>query len=96
MRDLSPEQQSQLRNLENNFKTALGLHEAGKLAEAGAIYEQILDVVPRHAETLDLFGRSLFERGELARSFEVLSKAVAADPHAPSPWNHLGWSRRRG
>ena len=90
MRDLSPEQQSQLRNLENNFKTALRLHEAGKLAEAGVIYEQILDVVPRHAETLDLFGRSLFERGELARSFEVLSKAVAADPHAPSPWNHLG------
>ncbi len=97
MRDPSPERRAQARDLEKNFKTALELHEAGRLTEAGEFYERILAVLPRHADTLDLLGRSLLERGDLERAFEILSRAVSANPRAPSAWNHLGIvARARG
>ena len=94
MSDLTPERRAQLQELENTFKRALMLHGAGQLVEAGALYEKILEVVPRHADTLDLLGRCLFERGEHASAIAVLTRAVAENPGSPSPWNHLGVAAR--
>lgn len=94
MSDLTPERRARIQELENNFKRALTLHEAGRLVEAGELYEKILEVAPRHGDTLDLLGRSLLERGEFERSISVLSRAVAENPRSPSPWNHLGVAAR--
>ena len=94
MSELTPARRAQLRDLENSFRTALTLHDAGRLIEAGGLYEKILQVVPRHAETLDLYGRLLFERGEGKRSVAILREAVAASPDSSSCWNHLGVASR--
>ena len=42
--------------LEQVFPLALGHHQAGRLAEAEAMYRQILAVHPNHAEALHLLG----------------------------------------
>ena len=77
MSDLTPERRAQLQELENTIKRALMLHGAGQLVEAGALYEKILEVVPRHADTLDLLGRCLFERGEHASAIGFEKKVDA-------------------
>jgi Flp pilus assembly protein TadD len=94
MSELTPARQAQLVDLENSFRTALALHEAGRLDEASGFYEKVLQVVPSHGETLDLYGRLQFERGEVERSVSILRDAVAANPKSPSSWNHLGVSSR--
>jgi Flp pilus assembly protein TadD len=94
MSELTPARRAQLRELENSFKTGLALHDAGRLNEAGGFYEKILEVIPDHAETLDLYGRLLFERGEAGHAVAVLRKAVTASPRSPSCWNHLGVASR--
>jgi tetratricopeptide (TPR) repeat protein len=94
MSDLNPERRVQLQELENNFKSALELHGAGQLAEARRLYEKILEVVPRHADTLDLLGRCVFEQGEHAMAVAILTRAVTENPGSPSPWNHLGVAAR--
>lgn len=94
MSELTPARRIQLRELENSFRTGLALHDAGRLDEAGGFYEKVLEVIPGHAETLDLYGRLLFERGEAARSVAVLREAVIASPRSASCWNHLGVASR--
>lgn len=94
MSDLTPDQQAQLLDLENNFQRALELHETGQLEAAGELYETILTVVPRHGDTLDLLGRSLIELGEHGRAVAVLTRAIAEIPGSSSPWNHLGVAAR--
>jgi tetratricopeptide (TPR) repeat protein len=90
MTELTAAQRGQLRELEQNFTSALSLHEAGKLDEARLLYEHVLEVVPGHGETLDLYGRLLFQQGEHDRSLTILRQAVSIDAPSPSRWNHLG------
>jgi len=59
------------------FNQAVGLHQAGRLEEAAALYDQLLAQFPDHADTLHLRGvvelqRSAFENA-LARFDQVLS-----------------------
>ncbi|MDA9975336.1 tetratricopeptide repeat protein [Alphaproteobacteria bacterium] len=90
MRELTSTEKTQLWDLENKFKTALIHHESGRLAAARVFYEKILDILPNDAETLDLFGRLLFEQGDLERAVSTLNQAVDVNPNSSSAWNHLG------
>jgi tetratricopeptide (TPR) repeat protein len=83
----SPAQQADLLQL---FSQAVVSHNAGRIAAAADLYEQILAVVPTHPKVLDLYGTALFQLGapELGRPYLALS--VSKNPREPTAWNHLG------
>lgn len=69
---------------------AMGLHQTGKLMEADAIYRQILDQNPTHADALRLRGALAYQIGNPAAAVELLSAARKADPDNIEVLNLLG------
>ncbi|GAB0058720.1 Lipopolysaccharide assembly protein B [Candidatus Magnetaquicoccaceae bacterium FCR-1] len=69
---------------------ALELHHANRLAEAEALYRQILRETPRHQDALNLLGYLLHQRGERDEAIALIKKAIAIDPNQPLFHNNLG------
>lgn len=59
------------------IETGLAHQQAGRFAEAEAIYRQILAVDPNHADALHLSGLIAYHRGEYARACELIMAALA-------------------
>jgi Flp pilus assembly protein TadD len=72
-------------------------HQAGRLAEAEAIYRQVLAVQPDHADARQLLGALASQVGQMharvGRTSEAIvafQHAVTLSPHAPELRNNLG------
>ena len=76
--------------IEQAFQTALGHHRAGRLAEAEAVYRQILAVQPHHADALHLLGVIAQQVGHPDAAIELIAKAIAAVPDYSDAHNSLG------
>ena len=72
------------------FAIALQHHRAGRLAEAEAIYRQLLAVEPRHAQALHLLGVIAHQVGRDDVAVEMLRKAVALIPANAVCHSNLG------
>ena len=72
------------------MQAALQHHNAGRLAEAEALYRQILGVQPNHADALHLSGLIVNQRGEKESALEFISKAIKSSPKQYSFHNSLG------
>ncbi|MGG1945592.1 tetratricopeptide repeat protein [Trinickia sp. NRRL B-1857] len=59
------------------IETGLAHQQAGRFAEAEAIYRQILAVDPNHADALHLSGLIAYHRGEYVRACELIMAALA-------------------
>jgi len=72
------------------FAMARAHHQAGRLAEAEALYRRILAADPGHLAALHYFGIVALDtkRPDLAR--ELCGRAAAAAPDEPSVHNNLG------
>jgi protein O-GlcNAc transferase len=68
----------------------LALHQAGQLADAEAIYHQVLAADPDHAPALHLLGALAIQVGQPQAAIELLSRAVAIDPSAVAYHCNLG------
>jgi tetratricopeptide (TPR) repeat protein len=66
------------------FARAQALHQAGRLAEAQELYEQVLRADPRHAEALHLLGYLWFQKGDIARALDMIGRAVELQPKSAS------------
>jgi predicted TPR repeat methyltransferase len=64
----------------DDLQTAIGLHRAGRLAEAAAIYQGILAGDPRHAEALQLLGLVACQQNDLPRAADLIRQAVELAP----------------
>ena len=73
-----------------SFKQALALHQGGKLAEAKLIYEEILGLHPRHADSLHLLGVLLKQTGRLMEGARLMQQAVEIDPLQDAYHSNLG------
>jgi len=69
-------------NVDQLSRVAVGHHQAGRLAEAEAIYRQILAQVPGHADALHLLGVLAGQTGRLDVAFDLISRAIAVNPGA--------------
>src|SRR3954469_24016629 len=67
-------------NAKQAFAAALQHHQAGRIAEAEALYRQVIAKQPRNGDALHLLGLLLIHRGDAAGSIEPFSRAVAASP----------------
>jgi predicted O-linked N-acetylglucosamine transferase (SPINDLY family) len=69
---------------------ALELHRAGRLDDAGAIYEQILADDPEHADAAHLLGLVRFRKNDLDSAIRLIRDAVDRDPDNPIYRANLG------
>ncbi|WP_158925921.1 sulfotransferase [Acidisphaera sp. S103] len=72
-----------------DIDAGLAHHEAGRLAQAEALYRRVLEQEPDHPDALNLLGVILQDTGNLTESIAVLSQAVAADPEFPEAFANL-------
>jgi len=72
---------------------ALQHHHAGRLAEAEAIYRQVLAVDPNEENSLHLLGEIALRRGQLEDAAGLMSRAVAINPGVAEYYNNLALVR---
>ncbi len=75
---------------EGALENGLEHHRAGRLAEAEAIYRQILAADSRHADSLHLLGMIEHQRGRDDIAVELIGQAIAVSPHQAAYHSNLG------
>lgn len=68
------------RPLEAHFQYGKRLHAAGRLAEAGQVYQQVLAAAPAHPDALDMMGALLLQSGRPAEALPWIERALAVKP----------------
>jgi Flp pilus assembly protein TadD len=66
---------------EPEIERALREHSAGRLAEAEAIYREILEHHPNHPPALHLLGVALSQQGNKRAAIGYISRAIALNPN---------------
>jgi protein O-GlcNAc transferase len=75
---------------QRTFEQAVAHHRSGRLAEAAALYRQILQSNPNDAEALQMLGLAAHQGGNTAEALELVGRAIAVNPHAAAYRCHLG------
>lgn len=65
-------------------------HKAGRLPQAEANYQKVLQVSPNHPDALRLLGLIALHEGKNNIAVELIGKAIAANPSDPSNYGNLG------
>lgn len=70
------------------IQQALAHHQAGRLPQAEALYQQILASQPRHADALHYLGMLMHQRGRRQEAIDLIRQAIASDAsNALYPYN---------
>lgn len=72
------------------FALAVQHHRSGRLAEAEAIYRQILSVQPHHSDSLHLLGMTAFQSGRPEIALPLVEQAILLNPNAAIYRNNYG------
>ena len=81
-------------NTQAKLQQALALHQAGQLAQANTIYQDILKVEPRNFDCLNLSGVIAIQTGEFEAGVKLLDRAIAVNPGVASAYNNRGYALR--
>jgi tetratricopeptide (TPR) repeat protein len=74
----------------HSIDDAVALHRSGRLDEADAIYQAILQQQPDHADALHLSGQLEIQRGNHAAAFGLIRRATELQPDNPVFYSSLG------
>ena len=85
---LYPNQQTLF--IEQSIDKALQHHTAGRLSEAEAIYQQILQADPKQPDALHLLGVLAHQAGKHDIAVDLITKSLAENPYFPDAHNNLG------
>lgn len=72
------------------IQIALQHHQAGRLQEAEALYRQILQAQPNHADALHLLGVIAHQIGKHDIAVSYISQAIKNNPQVADFHNNLG------
>ncbi|MGO8753933.1 MAG: tetratricopeptide repeat protein [Gallionellaceae bacterium] len=72
------------------IQAALGHHRAGRLAQAEALYRQVLQSEPDNPDALHLLGALARQAGKYAVAADFIGRAIHAKPAEPVFHNSLG------
>ena len=72
------------------FDLAQLRHKAGRLAEAEALYRQVLGIQPNHAESWHFLGLIALQLGRCDLAFEWVRKSIVLDPRNAAAYSDLG------
>jgi len=81
--------------IEQAMQIAAGHYQAGRLAEAGEIYRQILAHYPDHADALHLLGVLAGQSGHLDAAINLIGRAIIINPTVAEYHSNLGETYRR-
>jgi predicted O-linked N-acetylglucosamine transferase (SPINDLY family) len=76
--------------LQQAFELALRRHRAGQWAEAEALYRQVLDAQPNHADAQNNLGILLAHRGDWKGAETVFRGALQTQPNSAPAWVNFG------
>lgn len=79
-------------SLQNLFIDGVTLHQSGRVAEAEAIYRQVLEAEPRHADASHLLGVAAAQRGDHEAAIGLQERAIAEKGGMAQFHGHLGVS----
>lgn len=68
----------------------MALHQQGRLAEAEALYRQVLAIDPKVFPALYLLGVLRLEQGDSAEAVSLIERALTLNPGDPAAWTHYG------
>ena len=77
-------------SVQEAMSRAVQLHQAGRLPEAAAIYRQVLQQEPNHANALHLLGLAAHQSGDHHGAVRTIAQAIRANPMAAEFHNNLG------
>jgi predicted O-linked N-acetylglucosamine transferase (SPINDLY family) len=80
--------------VQQTFALALQHHQAGRLADAEALYRQILAVQPVNADAVHNLGVVAQQSGRCNIAVELFGKAIALDPANAVAYSNLGEAYR--
>src|SRR4051794_31420070 len=66
--------------MQNLLEQAVQHHQAGRLAQAEALYRQLLAANPKHADALNLMGVLAAQQGRSEEAIRWLHQAIAIHP----------------
>jgi predicted O-linked N-acetylglucosamine transferase (SPINDLY family) len=69
------------------IKTAMEHHQAGRLPQAAAIYQKILQTEPANQQALYLLGAISHQTGQFETAVELISRAISIGPSGPMYYN---------
>jgi len=69
---------------------AMGLHQAGRFADAAGIYQRLLEILPDSHDIRHLQGLALFDLGQPTEGIRLMEDALARNPGAGHYYNNLG------
>lgn len=69
---------------------ALQFHRSGQIKQALAIYRQVLQTNPNHADALHMVGVIALQTGQYSQAQELISKALANNPKQAECYLNLG------
>ena len=76
--------------IQQAFELAVQHHQAGRLAEADALYRQILAAEPRHADAMHLLGVIAHQMGRNEAAVDLIRQAIALTPGSPEFHSNFG------
>lgn len=76
--------------LSARFQEALTLHQQGRLALAQTLYEQVLEVQPRHFDALHLLGVIAAQLADPEKAAILISRALECDPNNAGAYFNRG------
>ncbi|HXE56261.1 MAG TPA: tetratricopeptide repeat protein [Tepidisphaeraceae bacterium] len=79
-----------LSTLQHTYRAAVQHHQAGRLAEAEALYRRILAEHPDHADSLQMLGVLAHQAGHSDPGIRLLQKAIALNPNQATYHANLG------
>src|SRR5471032_856944 len=77
-------------SMAETMRRAVELHQRGELAQAAALYLQIIEAEPDHADALHMLGVYALQSGDLQAALDLIGRAVALLPQAATPLLNLG------
>ena len=80
--------------LDPRLDTAVAHHQAGRLAEAAALYQAILADRPEEPDALHLLGLVAYQVGQHATAQRLIGAAVERQPKLAAAFNNLGLVER--
>lgn len=66
------------------------LHSRGRLAEAAAAYQNVLEQHPAHTDAMHLLGVVLIQSGQPDSGGQLIRNSLQIDPRQPAAWSNLG------
>ena len=72
------------------LQIALQHHRCGQLAQAEALYRQILTQEPNHVDALHLLGMVAYQLGRIDIAVDLIRRAITVNPTFAAPYNNLG------